>query len=52
MGSACSTNREKRNACRIMVGKLVGRRQLRRSRHRWVDNIKMNLGKVGWVGVK
>jgi hypothetical protein len=27
---------------------LVGRRPLGRSRHRWMDNIKMDLGEVGW----
>jgi hypothetical protein len=26
-------------------------RQLRRTRHRWVDNIKMNLGETGWNDV-
>jgi hypothetical protein len=31
---------ERRNACRILVGKLEGRRSLRRPRCRWVDNIK------------
>jgi hypothetical protein len=35
-----------------MVGKLVGKRQLGRSRLRWVDNIKIDLGKAGWVDVK
>jgi hypothetical protein len=34
---------EKRNACRILVGKPEGKRPLGRSRHRWVDNIKMDL---------
>jgi hypothetical protein len=39
---------EKRGACRILVGRPEGRRQLGRPRHRWEDNIKMNLEKVGW----
>jgi hypothetical protein len=34
---------EKTNAYRIMVGKLDGNRRLGRPRHRWVDNIKINL---------
>jgi hypothetical protein len=42
---------EKRNACRLMVGKPEGRRPLGRPRRRWVDNIRMDLGKVGWVDV-
>jgi hypothetical protein len=32
---------EKRNACRILVGKPEGMRPLGRLRHRWKDNIKM-----------
>jgi hypothetical protein len=39
---------EKRNACRIFVGKPEGRRTLRRPRSRWVDNIKMDLREIGW----
>jgi hypothetical protein len=34
---------EKRNACRILVGKPEGKRPLGRPRRRWVDNIKMDL---------
>jgi hypothetical protein len=30
------------------VGKPEGKRPLRRPRRRWVDNIRMDLGKVGW----
>jgi hypothetical protein len=41
MGRACSTNGEKRNACRILVGKSEGKKPLGRPRRRWVDNIKM-----------
>jgi hypothetical protein len=44
MGGACSTIGEKRNACRILVGKLEGKRSLGRPRRRRVDNIKMDLG--------
>jgi hypothetical protein len=35
--------REKRNACRILVGKAEGKRQLGRPRRRWVDHIKIDL---------
>jgi hypothetical protein len=38
---------EKRNACRIMVGKPEGKRSLGRPRHRW-DNIKIDLRERGW----
>jgi hypothetical protein len=39
---------EKRNAYRLLAGKPEGKRPLGRSRRRWVDNIRMNLGEVGW----
>jgi hypothetical protein len=42
---------EKRNAYRLLVGKPEGRRQLGRPRCRWVDNIRMDLGEVGWNDV-
>jgi hypothetical protein len=41
----------KRNAYRILMGKLEGNRPLGRARHRWVDNIKMDLREIGWSGV-
>jgi hypothetical protein len=34
---------ERRNAYRILVGKPEGKRPLGRPRHRWMDNIKMDL---------
>jgi hypothetical protein len=42
---------ETRNAYRILVGKPEGKRPLGRPRRRWVDNIKMDLTKIGWDGV-
>jgi hypothetical protein len=42
---------EKRNAYRILVGKPEGKRPLGRPGRRWVDNIKINLGEMGWDGV-
>jgi hypothetical protein len=45
---------ERRNAYRLLVGKPEGRRPLGRSRRRWVDNIRMDLGEVGdvdWIGL-
>jgi hypothetical protein len=51
MGGPCSTNWEKRNAYRLMVGKPEGKGPLRRQRRRWVDNIRMDLGEVGWGDV-
>jgi hypothetical protein len=36
----------KMNAYRIFVGKPEGRRPLERQRHKWVDNIEMDLGEI------
>jgi hypothetical protein len=41
----------KRSAYRLLVGKPEGKRQLGRLRRRWVDNIRKDLGEVGWVDV-
>jgi hypothetical protein len=38
---------EKRNAYRLLVGKPEGRSPLGRPRHRWLDNIRMDLVEVG-----
>jgi hypothetical protein len=35
----------------LLVGKLEGKRPLGRPRHRWVDNIRMDLVEVGWGDV-
>jgi hypothetical protein len=47
MGRADSTNGEKRNPYRILVGKPEGKRPLGRPRCRWVDNIKIDLREKG-----
>jgi hypothetical protein len=39
---------ETRNAYRLLVEKPEGKRPLGRPRRRWVDNITMDLGEVGW----
>jgi hypothetical protein len=39
---------EKMNAYRILVGKPEGKRPLGRPRRRWVDNIRMGVGEIGW----
>jgi hypothetical protein len=40
-----------RNACTLVVGKPEGKRPLERPRRRWVNNIKMDLGEIGWDGI-
>jgi hypothetical protein len=42
-------NGAKRNEYRILVGKPEGKRPLR-PRHRWVDNINIDLREIGWTG--
>jgi hypothetical protein len=37
---------ERTKACRLLVGKPEGKKPLGRPRHRWVDNIKMDLGEI------
>jgi hypothetical protein len=46
MGMASRTNGEKRNAYRILVGKIP----LGRLRRRWLDNIKIDLSGIRWGG--
>jgi hypothetical protein len=47
---------EERGVYRVLVGKPQGKRQLGRPWRRWVDNIRMDLQKVGcgymdWIGL-
>jgi hypothetical protein len=42
---------KKRNAYKLLVGKLEGKRPLGRPRRRWVDNIKIDLREIGWDGM-
>jgi hypothetical protein len=42
---------ERRNACRILVGKPEGKRTLERPRRKWVGNIKIDLREIGWDGM-
>jgi hypothetical protein len=38
------------NAYNILVGKPEEKTPLERPRHRWEDNIKMDLREIGWEG--
>jgi hypothetical protein len=42
---------DKRGAFRVLVGRPEGGRQVGRPKHRWEDNIKMDLKEVGWGGM-
>jgi hypothetical protein len=52
MGRACSRHGEEMNACRILLEKPERKKSLGRSRHRWVDNIKIDpRDRIGWCGL-
>ena len=51
MGGACGSYREGRGMYRVLVGKPEGRRPLGRPRHRWEDDIKVDLQEVGCGGM-
>jgi hypothetical protein len=48
---ACSTDGEKRNSYRLLVGKPEGTRPLGKSWCTWAGNIEMDLGETGWGSV-
>jgi hypothetical protein len=39
---------ERRGACRVLVGRPEGKRPLGRPRHRWEDEIKLDLQESEW----
>jgi hypothetical protein len=43
--------RKMRNAYRILIREPERKRPLGRPRHRWEDNIRMDLRQMGWEGV-
>jgi hypothetical protein len=42
---------ERRGVYRVLVGKPEGKKPLGRPRHRWENNLKTDLQKVGWRGM-
>jgi hypothetical protein len=48
MGRTYSTNEMKRKTHRVWVGELKGKRPLGRPRHKWKDDIKMDLRGIEW----
>jgi hypothetical protein len=51
MGRIFSTNGEKRNAYRILVGTPEGNRPLGRPRYTRMDNINIDLREIVWNGM-
>ena len=53
MGWALAHMGERRGGYKVLMGKPEGKRPLGRPRHRWEDNIKIDLQEVGcgvWTG--
>jgi hypothetical protein len=53
MGGACRAHGREEKCVQNFDWKPEGKRQLGRRRHRWEDNIKMDLRKTGfgmWIG--
>jgi hypothetical protein len=48
MGGICRMHGRMRNAQKRLVRKLEGKRSLRRPRHRWEDDIAIDLRVVVW----
>jgi ribosome biogenesis protein Nip4 len=48
MGRACGALGEVRGTYNILVGRPEGRKPLGRLRHRWEDNIEMELREIGF----
>jgi hypothetical protein len=56
MGGACRADGEERGVYRVSVGKPEGKSPLGRPRHRWENNITIDLQEVGcggidWIGL-
>ena len=51
MGGACSAYGGEERRLQYLVGKSEGKTPLGRPRHRWEDNIKMDLQEVGCGGM-
>jgi hypothetical protein len=50
MSRACSTHDGEEECVQDFCGK-ARKRPLGRPRHKWVDNIKMDLREIGWGGM-
>jgi hypothetical protein len=48
MGGSCIANGGEEERVLIICGKARRKEPLGRPRRRWVDNIRMDLGEVGW----
>jgi hypothetical protein len=51
VGRACSANREEEYCLQGIVKKVRGKETTRKTKIRWVDNVKTDLVGIGWGGV-
>ena len=51
MGGTCSTYGGEERCIQLLVGKPEGKRPIERPRHRWEDNIKIDIQEVGCGGM-
>jgi hypothetical protein len=51
MSGSCSTKGGEEERVQVICGKARGKEPLGRPRRRWVNNIRMDLGEVGWGDV-
>jgi hypothetical protein len=51
MGRVYNTNEEEEEHTWVVGRKARGKETTRKTRHIWVDSIKMNLADIGWRGV-
>jgi hypothetical protein len=51
MDWSCNIYGEMRNVYKILVRKSEGKRPFGRPKHRWKDNIRMDLKEIGWESV-
>jgi hypothetical protein len=47
VGGTCGTNGEKSYVYRLLIRKPEGKRPLGRPRHKWIDDVKMDLLEMG-----
>jgi hypothetical protein len=51
MGGAYDTYGDRKDAYRVLMGRPYVKRPLRRPRHGWEGDFKMDLQEVGWGGM-
>jgi hypothetical protein len=50
VGGACGTHERGEKSVQVLMGKPEGKRLLERERHRWEDEIRMDLGRLAGGG--